>query len=52
MLDALEHSKVAGDILGGELLEALVAVRRHEVATARGVSIEDLVERFRFAWSV
>ena len=52
MLDALEHSKVAGEILGGALLEALVAVRRHEVATARGVSIEDLVERFRFAWSV
>jgi glutamine synthetase len=52
MLDALAHSKVAGEILGGALLEALVAVRRHEVAIARGVSIEDLVERFRFAWSV
>jgi len=52
MLDALEHSKIAGEILGGALLEALVAVRRHEVVVARGVSIEDLVERFRFAWSV
>ena len=52
MLDALEHSKAAGAILGGALLEALVAVRRHEVAIARGLSIEDLVERFRFAWSV
>ena len=52
MLDALEHSEIAGEILGGALLEALVAVRRHEVVVARGVSIEDLVERFRFAWSV
>jgi glutamine synthetase len=52
MLDALEHSKVAAEILGGALIEALIAVRRHEVAVARGLSIEDLVERFRFAWSV
>jgi glutamine synthetase len=52
MLDALEHSKAAGEILGAALLEALVAVRRHEVAIARGRSIDDLVERFRFAWSV
>ncbi len=52
MLDALERSKVAQEILGGALLEALVAVRRHEVDVARGVSIEELVERFRFTWSV
>jgi glutamine synthetase len=52
MLDALEHSKVARELLGGSLLEALVAVRRHEVDIARNLSIEELVERFRFAWSV
>ena len=30
-LDALEHSEGRREILGGALLEALVAVRRHEV---------------------
>jgi glutamine synthetase len=52
MLDLLERSRLAGEILGGALIEALVAVRRHEVEVAHGVSIEELVERFRFAWSV
>ncbi len=52
MLDLLERSKVAQEILGDALLEALLAVRRHEVEIARGVSIDELVERFRFTWSV
>jgi glutamine synthetase len=52
MLDLLERSKAAQEILGGALLEALLAVRRHEVEIARGLSIEELVERFRFTWSV
>lgn len=52
MLDALERSKIAQEIVGGALLEALIAVRRHEVEVARGSSIEELVERFRFTWSV
>lgn len=52
MLDALERSEVAQEILGPALLEALVAVRRHEADIARGLSIEELVERFRFTWSV
>src|SRR5712691_4350520 len=47
-----ERAKVAQEILGGGLLEALLAVRRHEAEIARGLSIEELVERFRFAWSV
>jgi glutamine synthetase len=52
MLDLLERSKVAQEILGGALLEALLAVRRHEAEIARELSIEELVERFRFTWSV
>jgi glutamine synthetase len=52
MLDALERSEVATDILGEALLEALLAVRRHEVEVASTSAIEDLVERFRFTWSV
>jgi glutamine synthetase len=52
MLDLLERSSVANDILGDELIEALIAVRRHEAELAERMSVEDLVERFRFAWSV
>jgi glutamine synthetase len=52
MLDGLERSEVAREILGAALLEALVAVRRHEADIARAFSIEELVERFRFTWSV
>jgi glutamine synthetase len=52
MLDLLEKSPVATDILGDELLEALLAVRRHEAEVAEKMSVEELVERFRFAWSV
>jgi glutamine synthetase len=51
-MDALERSDVARDILGPGLLEALVAVRRHEVEVAYGAEVPDLVERFRYAWSV
>jgi glutamine synthetase len=43
---------VAREILGPDLLEALVAVRRHEVVVAAEAAIGELVERFRFAWSV
>jgi len=52
MLDMLERSTAAKEILGSALLEALLAVRRHEVEIARSSSIEELVERFRFTWSV
>ncbi len=52
MLDMLERSTAAKEILGGALLEALLAVRRHEVEIARSSSIVELVERFRFTWSV
>jgi glutamine synthetase len=51
-LDALEASAVAQDILGAGLMEALLAVRRHEVEIAKEATPAELVERFRFAWSV
>jgi glutamine synthetase len=51
-IDVLESSMVAREILGPDLLEALVAVRRHEVVVAAEAAIGELVERFRFAWSV
>jgi glutamine synthetase len=51
-LDALEASAVAKEILGAGLMEALLAVRRHEVEIAKEATPAELVERFRFAWSV
>lgn len=50
-LDAVEASPVLIEILGQELIEALVAVRRHEEEVAKGSSREALIEQFRFAWS-
>jgi glutamine synthetase len=50
-LDALEGSELAGRLLGEELLEALVAVRRHEVETYGGQDVEAVAETLRYAWS-
>jgi glutamine synthetase len=52
MLDALDRSDIANEILGEGLMEAFLAVHRHEVEIAKEASVEELVERFRFAWSV
>jgi glutamine synthetase len=51
-LDALEQSAAARRHLGDELLEALVAVRRHEQAEYGGADAQTIVDRLRFAWSV
>ncbi|GAA1825832.1 glutamine synthetase family protein [Planosporangium flavigriseum] len=51
-LDALERSAAAQRHLGEELLEALVAVRRHEQAEYGDADIATTVDRLRFAWSV
>jgi glutamine synthetase len=51
-LDALEQSAAAQRNLGGELLEALVAVRRHEQTEYGGADTRTVVDRLRFAWSV
>lgn len=50
-IDRLEASQLMKSILGGPLVEALVAVRRHELELAKNGEIEDLVQKFRFAWS-
>jgi glutamine synthetase len=46
----LAASRLAQDVLGSDLVEALVAVRRHEADLA-DAGIPALVERLRFAWS-
>ena len=51
VLDLLAGSALAASILGAEIHDALLAVRRHEVATYADVPVEQLAERFRFAWT-
>jgi glutamine synthetase len=50
-IERLEQSTVMERILGRALVEALVAVRRHEIDLAKNDDPAALVRRFRFAWS-
>jgi glutamine synthetase len=50
-IDRLEASDRMAGILGAPLVEALVAVRRHELDLTKNGDLADLVRRFRFAWS-
>ena len=51
IIEALGSSARARSILGDDILDALLAVRRHEVATYGDADAAELAERFRFAWS-
>jgi glutamine synthetase len=50
-IDRLEGSARMAGILGAPLVEALTAVRRHELDLAKDGQLGDLVRAFRFAWS-
>ena len=50
-LAALAGSALARALLGEEILEALSAVRRHELETYGKQDLSTLAERFRFTWS-
>jgi glutamine synthetase len=50
-MDALSTSAAAVRVLGEEIIEALLAVRRHEQHTYAQAKLDELTERFRFAWS-
>jgi glutamine synthetase len=50
-LELLAKSALAEDLLGVDILDALLAVRTHELETYAGHSADELTERFRFAWS-
>ncbi|MGD0704520.1 MAG: glutamine synthetase family protein [Trebonia sp.] len=52
VLEALAASAAALAFAGPEAMEALLAVRGHEVRTYADTSAHDLAERFRFTWSV
>ena len=51
-LDRLHDSALLRDILGDEVVDAVVAVRRYEQENFGELSPEELCERFRMAWSV
>ena len=50
-LSATCASEVLREILGDHMLEAIHAVRAHEVGLATTKSYEELVQTFRYAWS-
>lgn len=50
-LGLLEKSDLAQRLLGPEIIEALLAVRRHEQQAYAGTDPHEVVRRFRFAWS-
>jgi glutamine synthetase len=50
-LDALADSEIARAVLGEEIVEATLAVRRYELRTYGELPVDALAERFRFAWS-
>jgi glutamine synthetase len=50
-LDALERSDVAAELLTPEMIEAVVAVRRHELATYGGRPAAETTQALRLAWS-
>lgn len=52
MLDALEASATARSVLGDEVVEATLAVRRYEASIYGDRSPAGLAEMFRMAWSV
>ena len=50
-VDALERSEVAAELLTPEMIEAVVAVRRHELATYGGRPAAETTQALRLAWS-
>ncbi len=51
ILRALEGSALGARILGPEILEGVVAVRRHEADALAERTGEQIAEALRFAWS-
>ena len=51
VLAALEESALAAELLGPEIVEGVVAVRRHEAEVLAPRTGEQIAEALRFAWS-
>jgi glutamine synthetase len=50
-IDAFEASPVAAELLGPDIVEALVAVRRYELKTFGDMSTAELTNALRLAWT-
>lgn len=50
-IDALEASEAAAAILGAPIIEGIVAVRRHEIATYGALPVAETAAALRVAWS-
>ena len=51
-INTLDESSLLRSILGNEVVDAVVAVRRYEHDHYGDLEPEQLTERFRLAWSV
>ncbi|PJJ61699.1 glutamine synthetase family protein [Compostimonas suwonensis] len=51
MLSSIAGSELAREIFGDLVLEALIAVKQHEVDTFAHLPVEQTIERLRFRWS-
>ncbi|MDF2830752.1 MAG: glutamine synthetase, catalytic region, partial [Mycobacterium sp.] len=51
VIDAIEHSATAAELLTPEIVGALVAVRRYEIATFGDLSPAETTAALRLAWS-
>lgn len=52
IIDVLDRSKLARRLIGDELVDITVAVRRYEQKTFAELSTTELAARFRLAWSM
>ena len=52
IIDALDKSQLARELLSAQIVDATVATRRHEQANHGDASPEELADRFRLAWSI
>lgn len=50
-LAALESSGLMSSVLGGAVVESVLAVRRHEQDAYGHRPVDEIAERFRFAWT-
>ena len=51
-IDALDRSSLLRGVLGDDVVNAVVAVRRYEQENYGDLDPEQLAEKFRLAWSV
>ncbi len=51
VVDRFEGSALMAEVLGPALVEAMVAVRRHEADLVAAHGLEEIARRFTFAWS-